>query len=315
MSRKRGGPSMRVSAARQQDWELDVEYGSLERYTCVSWGLRKPFRQGPHGPSEDNCRVAIVADMNSLKGRQRTALKLERRTSEEPYVHYAEGLNGIEKPHAAVKGPGCVKRTTAIPLLTARPGTRDPPLRSHAQMRRPGTLRAVCSTTSYNGKMRIAASSKRIGRAPSPPTWACYEQIPFDDEYSDSGSEDNSCSEDEEDYGRAVRPGSDVSDGDPHAARENGHTLPAGDDIGPDEGDEAAARKIAEYKKDVKGKQRAIEPEPEPESPRRQHRKKRRQPVFTLRPILTIQRSQGFVWNQVRAQSFGGGLSQAARLT
>jgi hypothetical protein len=46
--------------------------------------------------------------------------------------------------------------------------------------------------------------------------------------------------------------------------------------------------------KDVKGKQRAVEPEPE--SPRR---KKKRNSVYTLRPILTIQRSQGFVWNQV----------------
>jgi hypothetical protein len=48
--------------------------------------------------------------------------------------------------------------------------------------------------------------------------------------------------------------------------------------------------------KDVKGKQRAIEPEPESPSPRRQ--RKKREHVFTLRPILTIQRSQGFVWNQ-----------------
>ena len=46
---------------------------------------------------------------------------------------------------------------------------------------------------------------RAIGRAPSPPTWACYEQIPYDDDYSDSGSEDNSCSEDEEDYARAMR--------------------------------------------------------------------------------------------------------------
>ncbi|KAJ3487263.1 hypothetical protein NLJ89_g11730 [Agrocybe chaxingu] len=46
--------------------------------------------------------------------------------------------------------------------------------------------------------------------------------------------------------------------------------------------------------KDVKGKQRAIDPEPEP--PRRQ--RKKRQRMYTLRPILTIQRSQGFVWNQ-----------------
>ncbi|KAJ3540487.1 hypothetical protein NM688_g6219 [Phlebia brevispora] len=64
-----------------------------------------------------------------------------------------------------------------------------------------------------------------------------------------------------------------------------------------DEGDEAmSAEKIAEYKKDVKGKQRAIEPEIE--SPKRQHRKKHREHSYPLRPILTIQRSQGFVWNQ-----------------
>lgn len=135
---------------------------------------------------------------------------------------------------------------------------------------------------------------RRIGRAPSPPTWACYEQIPYDDDYSDSGSDDNSCSEDEEDYGRVVHSGSDVSDGD-HTVHEK-HDPPRDGDMEIDEGDEAAARKIAEFKKDVKGKQRAIEPEPD--SPRRQHRKKRHQPVFTLRPILTIQRSQGFVWNQ-----------------
>ena len=64
-----------------------------------------------------------------------------------------------------------------------------------------------------------------------------------------------------------------------------------------EEGDEPiSAEKVAEMKKDVKGKQRAVE---HYESPKREHRKKQRQPVFTLRPILTIQKSQGFVWNQV----------------
>jgi len=137
---------------------------------------------------------------------------------------------------------------------------------------------------------------RRIGRASSPPTWACYEQIPFDDDYSDSGSEDNSCSEDEEDYVRAGHGGD--SDGGRSAVHESEKRTLRGDgDMEIDEGDEAAsAEKIAEYKKDVKGKQRAIEPEPE--SPKKQHRKKHRQPVFTLRPILTIQKSQGFVWNQ-----------------
>ena len=41
---------------------------------------------------------------------------------------------------------------------------------------------------------------RTLGRASSPPTWACYEQIPFEDDYSDSASDNNSCSEDEEDY-------------------------------------------------------------------------------------------------------------------
>ena len=139
-----------------------------------------------------------------------------------------------------------------------------------------------------------------IGRAPSPPTWACYEQIPYDDDYSDSGSEGHSCSEDEEDYRRAVRD-SDDSEGDSPLVRPGERAQPeprADGDMEIDERDEAlAADKLAEYKKDVKGKQRAIDPEPE--SPKRHHHKKRRQPVITLRPILTIQRSQGFVWNQV----------------
>lgn len=138
-----------------------------------------------------------------------------------------------------------------------------------------------------------------IGRAPSPPTWACYEQIPYDDDCSDSASEENSCSEDEEDYGRAIRP-ENVSDGDSAGAhRHTGDQEPhANGDMEIDDGDEAVSEdKLTEYKKDVKGKQRATESEHD--SPKRQQRKKNRQPVIALRPILTIQRSQGFVWNQV----------------
>lgn len=128
--------------------------------------------------------------------------------------------------------------------------------------------------------------------------WACYEQIPCEDDYSDSASDDNSCSEDEEDYARAAVLDSESEGGSPRSRQE-----PRADgDMEIDEGDEAmSTEKIAEYKKDVKGKQRAIEPEIE--SPKRQHPKKRRQPTYTLRPILTIQRSQGFVWNQVRYHS------------
>lgn len=136
---------------------------------------------------------------------------------------------------------------------------------------------------------------RTIGRAPSPPTWACYEQIPYDDGYSDSGSEDNSCSEDEEDYGRRIQRDSD-SDGD-HPVVHNANQEPRPDgDMEIDEGDNAVSEeKLAELKKD-KGKQRAIEPDHD--SPKRQQRKKPRQPTVTLRPILTIHKSQGFVWNQ-----------------
>ncbi|PSR75581.1 hypothetical protein PHLCEN_2v9061 [Hermanssonia centrifuga] len=147
------------------------------------------------------------------------------------------------------------------------------------------------SSTTYPEFFRRRA----IGRAPSPPTWACYEQIPCEDDYSDSASENDSCSEDEEDYGRHVHD-SDSEGDSPKRPQpcEDG-------DMEIDEGDEAvAADKLADLKRDVKGKQRAIEPDHEhvEPSPKRQHHKKRREPTYTLRPILTIQRSQGFVWNQ-----------------
>ncbi|GJE88706.1 hypothetical protein PsYK624_047890 [Phanerochaete sordida] len=139
-----------------------------------------------------------------------------------------------------------------------------------------------------------------IGRAPSPPTWACYEQIPYDDDYSDSGSDEQSCSEDDEAYVRAPHAADSDSASEASPVRAERTADPAAGDMEIDESDEAiAADKLAaEYKQDVKGKQRAIEPQPETSSPKRQHHKKRRQPVYTLRPILTIQRSQGFVWNQ-----------------
>jgi hypothetical protein len=143
--------------------------------------------------------------------------------------------------------------------------------------------------------------SRIIGRAASPPTWACYEQIPFDgDDYSDSGSEDGSCSEDGEDYtGAGADDHSDDEESEPHHVV---NTTPGEDHADHMEIDEVedGEAKVAEFKKDVKGKQRAIEPEIEPETPpKRRHKKKQREHVYTLRPILTIQRSQGFVWNQV----------------
>ncbi|KAI0368633.1 hypothetical protein BV20DRAFT_1114100 [Pilatotrama ljubarskyi] len=132
---------------------------------------------------------------------------------------------------------------------------------------------------------------RTLGRAPSPPTWACYEQIPYDDDYSDSESENNSCSEDEEDYDNVA------SDGERPGAVNEPRSPQVDGDMELDEADEPmSSEKVAEMKKDIKGKQRAIESHYE--SPQRERRKKQRQPVFTLRPILTIQKSQGFVWNQ-----------------
>ncbi|KAI0671660.1 hypothetical protein C8Q78DRAFT_1030243 [Trametes maxima] len=132
---------------------------------------------------------------------------------------------------------------------------------------------------------------RTLGRAPSPPTWACYEQIPYDDDYSESESDNNSCSEDEEDYDNVA------SDGERAGAVSDTRSPQVEGDMELDEGDDAmSSEKVAEMKKDVKGKQRAIESHYE--SPKRERRKKHRQPVFTLRPILTIQKSQGFVWNQ-----------------
>ncbi|KAJ7692122.1 hypothetical protein B0H17DRAFT_1061972 [Mycena rosella] len=152
---------------------------------------------------------------------------------------------------------------------------------------------------------------RTIGRAASPPTWACYEQIHDDeDDFSDSGSEE-SCSEDEDgaDYAhaRAAAGESDSEDSDDvvpsdQQADDVAHDMEMDVDAeGTDAGvgvadDTAAASKALEAQKDLKGKQRAVDPVPQ--APKRRMRKKQRPQVYTLRPILTIHRSQGFVWNQ-----------------
>ena len=142
---------------------------------------------------------------------------------------------------------------------------------------------------------------RTMGRAASPPTWACYEQIHDDGDYSDSDSD--SCSEDDEDYADGAKGRHRDSDSEPDELAAPAETSRADNtpdidnmDIDADGPQGTPADGSAEKQKDVKGKQRAIEPEPE--TPRRQ-RKPKRQHVYTLRPILTIQRSQGFVWNQV----------------
>ena len=152
---------------------------------------------------------------------------------------------------------------------------------------------------------------RTLGRAPSPPTWACYEQIQYDDEYSDDSASDgdsrnedddeddededhdrdDSCSEDDEDYGRHPDSSSSSIHEPPPSLEESEKTKDSPD----------------EAKKDVKGKGRAVDPEhevgdsPQP-PPKSRLRSKKRHPgrrARTLRPILTIHKSQGFVWNQV----------------
>ncbi|KAJ4464935.1 hypothetical protein J3R30DRAFT_3396325 [Lentinula aciculospora] len=142
---------------------------------------------------------------------------------------------------------------------------------------------------------------RTIGRAASPPTWACYEQIPYDEDYSDSESEP--CSEDDEDYHHASEDNECIKESE---KEQTDYRLPADDsndldmdiDGNAEKSEGIEKKKRVETQKDVKGKQKAVEAETEPQPPKRHHRKKQRHDVYTLRPILTIQRSQGFVWNQ-----------------
>jgi hypothetical protein len=151
---------------------------------------------------------------------------------------------------------------------------------------------------------------RAIGRAASPPTWACYEEIPYDDDYSSSCSDDDSCSEDDEDYqhsqsqnprsGRLEHSSDSEASDSGNTARDRKANLSRRDDDDSDEDTNQEGKgKEKEAQKDSKGKQRAVDPEPEQTRGRRH--KKKRQPTYTLRPILTIHRSQGFVWNQVRS--------------
>lgn len=153
--------------------------------------------------------------------------------------------------------------------------------------------------------MSTAANSyyfrrRTIGRTASPPTWACYEEIPYDDDYSTSCSEEDSCSEDDEDYiehpsdSEQSESGKKTVARDRNVTRENNASIMNMETEGVRATD--ASMKEKETQRDVKGKQRAADPEPE--STRGRRHKKERRPTCTLRPILTIHRSQGFVWNQ-----------------
>ncbi|CUA75983.1 hypothetical protein RSOLAG22IIIB_01987 [Rhizoctonia solani] len=111
---------------------------------------------------------------------------------------------------------------------------------------------------------------KRSGRW-SPPLWGCYE-------YQTSGSEhDSECETCSGSEGE-----SDSDNGDPRNRSESGSGSGSGS---ASESEEDAGEQAQRLKEKRKGKQ--------PEGIRR---KQRREPVY--RPILTIRRSEGFVWNQ-----------------
>lgn len=230
-------------------------------------------------------------------------------------------------------------RSTLLSYAHHRPSSEE-----HAY-RRPAhsfSLSLPSTDTSKHTPTRPAMSSqatstyrRRLGRAPSPPTWLWYEQIPYDDDSSCSDEDrsdcddyddhdDRSCSEDDEDYaqvhghalGNPVAPASESgsnSDSGESGAGGGMGVARRGQESGLNEkmdveaGDHhkgAAGGDVV--KKDLKGKQRAVDPEMD-EAPRRRERERRRkrEPVITLRPILTIQKSQGFVWNQVSTLSLG----------
>ncbi|QRV89636.1 hypothetical protein RhiJN_17654 [Ceratobasidium sp. AG-Ba] len=107
-------------------------------------------------------------------------------------------------------------------------------------------------------------NARRSGRW-SPPLWGCYE-------YQTSGSEDEHDSDCETCSG---------SENDSGSEREKSEGDSESDE---DETEEERARRMKEKRK---GKQ------PEGSSMRK---KERREPVY--RPILTIRKSQGFLWNQ-----------------
>ncbi len=179
-----------------------------------------------------------------------------------------------------------------------------------------------------------------LGRAPSPPTWACYEQIPARSELLGSSDESDS------DSGDDAADEDSLSDADADADPEDPDDVDADDNSSLSDDAEAAGLMDVEDDDDSlgraqgssdggdpekrdKGKQRAEVPQnpsstgtgdaetttngnvdgksspviPHPTAVRHRRPRSRRPPVSALRPILTIQRSQGFVWNQVRALS------------
>ncbi|KAF7327278.1 hypothetical protein MKEN_00305300 [Mycena kentingensis (nom. inval.)] len=153
---------------------------------------------------------------------------------------------------------------------------------------------------------------RTIGRAASPPTWACYEQI-RDYGYSDDDSEEDDDDEASADEGSRSDSASGEDDDDAAEVEPAGDHVGAGVDEGivvdmemdvdapgnhPDAHSSPPPTPAPAVTAKAKGKQRAVDPEPP--TPKRHTRKgkRERERVYTLRPILSIQRSQGFVWNQ-----------------
>ena len=204
------------------------------------------------------------------------------------------------------------------------------PQPQHEQSQEPASLHPYSSDTTI-ATARPASPFFRhrpLGRAPSPPTWACYEQIPARSEPLGSSDESDSDSGDEAADEDSL---SDADcDGNPDDDPDDDDNSSLSDDE-----DDAEAAGLMDVEDDEdgsgdpekrdKGKQRAEVPQtvtttttngngngdgktspviPHAPPPARHRRtRSRRPPVSALRPILTIQRSQGFVWNQVRALS------------
>ncbi|KAI9431114.1 hypothetical protein H4582DRAFT_2010983 [Lactarius indigo] len=117
-----------------------------------------------------------------------------------------------------------------------------------------------------------------LGRAPSPPTWACYEQIPARSELLGSSDESDSDSGDEAaDEDSLSDADADADPEDPDDGEADDNSTPAALLLG----DAVTMTMTTTTTTNGNG-----------------DGKSRRPPMSALRPILTIQRSQGFVWNQ-----------------
>ncbi|KAH8801255.1 hypothetical protein DL96DRAFT_1508298 [Flagelloscypha sp. PMI_526] len=139
--------------------------------------------------------------------------------------------------------------------------------------------------------MSTFSSPRRVplGRAASPPTWAWYEQIP--DDYS---SESESGSDSESDDESGARDNITEEDQQPANTLNDNN---AGVDV--DSMDPPSTPPASSSVDKGKGKERQTDSSDSLPSPRRKTREQRhRGRPSALRPIVTIQRSQGFVWNQ-----------------